>query len=469
MRWPHNKIAIAAICLGAIIFLFISVRKSEEVAWGVIGEIPPSINTDKGIDTSTYYIVRQTHEPLFRCDDLQNYTSLILKNWYRSADCKRFVFYPDTSLKFNKVERLTEEYFTDFVRSITTRYGADFNLTGTTDSVTVEFKEPQKKYLYFLTWYENAPAIRSGNIEYGLGKFYVASYTRDKIVFIRKQQVRDGYNKIVFYNYTGDDDQVLHNRKIQDFNLLSPFQQPEWIKKEYAGIKNPDPRTIVLLINHPDKETRKKLYNCLNVAQFRKAFVPKRNEFYDVKTVLPVGIPGAKPGLPDQFCQEGKTIWTGGISLINQRDDNQEPLAEYLRGFHQRTGIRIITKAIDYQDLIKIIKNPKRKPYSYNMLQIILDTFRPDHKVFFEYTSGPKSFLDITLPEVEKLFRELLLADGLDSQTKIAENLADKLGQEGMILPLYQTYSTIYYPREIKNIIVGKGFTQYPEVADFRW
>lgn len=471
MHWNNNKIILIVFSLFAFVGLSILKQNGKDGVWRVIGEIPPSINREKGIDTSTYYIIKQTHEPLFRCDDLQNYTSKILSSWSRSVDYKKFTFCPGTSLKFNKTKYLTRALFDEYLSSITIRYGAEFKLSRAADCDTVEFKIPQKKYLYFLTWYENAPAVKLDGIEYGLGEFYVLSYSEDIIIFDRKKHVKNGYNKIIYYKYAGENDPNLQNEKIQDFNLLSSFQQPEWIKKEYVGIKSPDPRTIVLLINHPDKRIRKKLYNCIDVQKFRKAFVVKRKEFYDVKTVLPVGISGAKSGLPEQFCDSGghKLKDTEDITLINQRDDNNTALTEYVDNLHKQTGIKIVVKKIGYQELVKLLKNAKRKPFSYVLLQIVLDTFRPDHKVFFEYTSGSRSFLDTHVPETEKLFSELLKAEEFDAQRKIAEDLADKLGQEALVLPLYQTYSIIYYPKGIKNMILGKSFTQYPDVADLRW
>ncbi len=469
MRWNNHKVIIALLFPAVIIAFFVVKMKSENDVWQVIGEIPPSIGREKGIDTATYYIIRQTHEPLFRCDDLQNYTSKVLKDWSRSVDYRRFVFSPDTSLKFNTTSRLTEDFFVNYISSVTTRYGVDFKLSRATGSVTVEFKEPQKQFLYFLTWYENAPAIKAGNIEYGLGEYLVTSYNERKIVFDRKTRVRGGYNRIIYRKYEGESDPVLENRKIQDFNLLSSFQQPEWIKKEYVGIKNPDPRTIVLLINHPDKRVRKRLHDCLSIDDFRRAFIVKRKEFYDVKTVLPVGIPGGKGGMPEQVCDKGNSLAGGKVVLVNQQDNNDTALASYLNSFYRKTGIRVLAKKTEYQELVNLLKNSKRKPFSYNLLQMVLDTYRPDHKVFFEYVAGEKTFLDVRVPKVESLYKELLKADTPDNQNKIAETLADELNQEGLVLPLYQTYSTVYYPAEIENIIVGKGFSQYPEVADFRW
>lgn len=439
-----------------------------EKVWRVLGMVPPAIVRET-IDTPTYYIIRQTHEPFLRFEDLQNYTSRVLRDWRRSADYRRFVFYPDTSLKFNDKDRLTNEIFEEQLSSVTVRFGHDFQLTSAPDSVTIEFQAPQKQYLYFLTWYENAPAIKRGGMEYGLGEFYFTEYSPEKIVMERKRKVRNGYDRIEFLNYTGEDDPKLQDRRIQDFNLLSAEQQPEWIRKEYTGFRNPDPRSVVLLINHPDRKVREFLYNCVDVGRFRGAFFGKTREFYDIATVLPAGIPGAKPGLPTQDCRRAKERYTKTVSLINLRSDNSDTLPTFLSELESESGARIAEKRMEYRDLVKILNDPGRKPYWYNLFQIYLDTFRPDYKVFFEYTSGPKTFLGFRSREAEELFQKLLKADDFPAQTAIAEKLAEVLGRESMVLPLFQTYSTVYYPPGIKNITVGTGFRQYPEIADFVW
>lgn len=469
MRWDKYK-KIGAALSAAALFVLSSwlLFSGHDATWRVVGMVPPSIVRET-IDTPTYYIVRQTHEPFLRFEDLQNYTSVVLKDWRRSADYRKFVFYPDTDLKFNKDIRLTKEQFEAQLSSVTAKFCSEFRISSDSDSVTVEFARPQKRYLYFLTWYENAPAIRNGKFEYGLGEYYISEYTPEKIVMERKNQVRNGYNRIEFLNYTGDKDPKLQDRRIQDFNLLSAEQQPEWIKDVYYGIKNPDPRSVVLLINHPDKAVRERLYNCINVDKFRRAFFGKTKEFHDIMTVLPIGIPGAKPGLPLQACRNSPLKGTQIFSLVNLRGDNAETLPSYLRTLKVGTGLDLIERRMTYAELVKILNDSRHKPYWYNLFQIYLDTFRPDYKVFFEYTSGKKTFLSYSSKPAEKLFGELLGADDFETQKPLAEALADKLGKEALVLPLFQTYSTVYYPRNIKNIIVGNGFRQYPEVAKFRW
>lgn len=464
----YKKIAGAAALLAVIGGLALFLRGREDQIWRVVGMVPPGIIRET-IDTPTYYLIRQTHEPFLRCNDLQNYTSKVLRDWKRSVDYRQFVFYPDTSLKFDRNARLTKEIFDEQISSVTAKFGASFELHSDSDSVTVEFQSPQKQYLYFLTWYENAPAIQRGNLEYGLGEFYISSYTPDMIVMERKRKVGNGYNRIEFYNYRGENDPRLQDRRVQDFNLLSLEQQPQWITSEYSGVKNPDPRSVVLLLNHPDRQVRERLYNCIDVRGFRKAFFGKRDEFYDIGTVLPAGIPGAKPGLPRQDCGQLKAGGEVMVSLINLRNDNAVTLPPFLNALHREAGIRIREKKMEYKDLVKVLNNPRHEPYWYNLFQIYLDTFRPDYKVFFEYTSGKNTFLGFRSPTAEKLFAGLLKADDFSEQARLAEELADLLGKEALVLPLFQTYSTVYYPRKIKNIVLGNGFRQYPEIADLRW
>lgn len=467
VRMRRNNYKIAAVAIFFVAAGFLLFRGGNDI-WGVLGSIPPPIDTRKTIDTSTYYIVRQTHEPLFRADDLQNYSSKILKNWSRTADYREFLFFPKLNLRFGPHEALTPSSFYDYIGSITEKYGVPFRAERLESGVKVIFDLPQKRYLYFLTWYENAPSLRKDNFEFGLGEFYPVLHDKSRVVLKRKARIANGYNTIVFHAYNGGEDINLENRDMQDFNLLSSFQQPSWIKEEYAGIKFPDPRTIVLLINHPDEKVRRSLYGCLDVEGVRKALVPQRSEFYDVKTVLPMGIPGAKSGLPEQVCKKIGTPPDRPLIFVNQLQGNDSTLREYLRGFTERSGLPIAVRRFSYQELSSLLKAPDRPKFAYNVLLMILDTFRPDHKVFFEYTSGTKSFLDFSVPETERLFGRLLIAEDPEAQSEVAGALAGSLSERALALPLYQTYSTLYYPKYIKNVSVGNSFSQYPEIAEFR-
>lgn len=346
MPKKRDKIIFTAVLISLLACGWFLTAKKEEDVWRVVGKVPAAILRDS-IDTPTYYIIRQTHEPFFRSDDLQNFTSRIIRKWNRSVDNRKFIFYPDTSLRFNREEALTRETFESQLSSVTARFGAEYELAGFQDRVEVTFSSPQSQYLYFLTWYENAPAVKKGNIEYGLGEFYISYFGADKVVMERKHPVSNGYNKIVYLDYTGDKDPNLLDRRVQDFNLLSSYQQPEWIRTEYAGYKNPDPRAIVLLINHPDREARRMIYNCLDIPGFRSAFIPSRKEFHDIASVLPVGIPGGVAGLPEQSCRAAAARSAGEIVLINQRSDNGETLPVYLENIRLHTGLDIKTRKMN--------------------------------------------------------------------------------------------------------------------------
>ena len=51
----------------------------------------------------------------------------------------------------------------------------------------------------------------------------------------------------------------------------------------------------------------------------------------------------------------------------------------------------------------------------------------------------------------------------------LAMSVVGELAKEAVALPLYQSVRVFWYPKKIENIVVGKGFLEYPEIGDFRW
>ena len=77
--------------------------------------------------------------------------------------------------------------------------------------------------------------------------------------------------------------------------------------------------------------------------------------------------------------------------------------------------------------------------------------------------------LDYKLPEVSIKYDKLMHEDDPEEKKRLGAEIADDLAKEFIVLPLYQNVREYHYPRGIKNLTVGRGFFEFPEVADFRW
>ena len=427
-------------------------------------QLPEHITTADAQSLVGYYIIKQTHEPLFRQDDGQNYHSNMLKSWGRSVDSTRYTFCPDKALVFSGDKLFAENFFETYITSTTAKFISDFNVTQNNSCFDVAFKQPVTDYLSFLTDYENAPTVaRTKDIEDGLGPFYVKTLGKKSITLYRKHSIRDGFNKIVFTLYSGKDDPQLNNRAIQDFNFMRDSDIPKWIQNTFLTTYNMELASILLVINHPDPRIRNILYNCIEPNALSAAFMPHERGFRNIQTVLPLGIPGALPGHPDQNCDAALRSAPrehAMISVMNRYTDNQNALDKFLKSVSNRTGLTI-----------KVIKAQASAttPNPYNLRVLYISTVRPAYDIFFSTFITDPRFNNFDTANLKKLYEKFSATHNEAAKIQIAQDMANELRDQHVILPLYQDSGHLYYPKNVKNIILGQGFAEYIDVGDLRW
>ena len=197
-------------------FSFFWIHSQYNHVWeAVLGNCPHSAGTTGVKTNGSLYLLKQTHEPLFRLDDGENYSSRLLKKWSRSVDSRYYEFCPDTTIRFDSSHRLTFDFFEKYIRKITKKFNADSTISVFGKCVSVSFPNPQKSYFSYLSDYYNSPTLyKTKNIEIGLGPYYVKSVTKNKILLVRKKPIFHGYNEIILHQYNGLDDSLLQNRNI---------------------------------------------------------------------------------------------------------------------------------------------------------------------------------------------------------------------------------------------------------------
>lgn len=456
-------VVLTALC-GLIAAARIFVSGPSTTEWGVlVFGLPTGVSVKNASQNTGYYILKQTHEPVFRKDDGQKYRSKILKSWSRNLESSEYEFCPDTSLKFNDTETFTAQRFLSHIKLVTGEYDPSASINTLGDCAQVRFARGRKDYLDFLTHYENAPELkRSEEIADGLGKYTIETISKDAISLRRKEKAADGYNTVVFYEYKGKKDPNLQNRNIKDFNLIPLYDVPEWAVRSYFSFNTVEMKSLNLIINHPDKKVRKAVYNCLDTAALRHSLFPQKKDFYDVKTILPIGISGARGGAPLQQCDALKHKGSPPLKFANWNEDARVPLTEFINSVNARTGLNI--QVVNYApgDLVKVIHSP---PHPYNLVAIALEAIRPDYSMFFSYFFAENGYYDFGLRGLRQKYKNTLKEDDAVIKGRLAAELAQELADEALVLTLYQNVKILYYPKEIKHLAVGKGFLQYPEVA----
>lgn len=459
-----KTIAIPAALCGLIAAAWIFISRPATSEWGVlVFGLPSSVSVKNASQNTGYYILKQTHEPVFRKDDGKKYRSEILKRWARNLESSEYEFCPDTDLKFSGTEAFTAQRFLSHIKLVTGEYDPSAAINAIGDCVQVRFTRGRKDYLDFLTHYENAPELkRSEEIRDGLGKYTVETISKDAITLKRKKKTVGGYDAVVFYEYKGKKDPNLQNRNIKDFNLIPLYDVPEWAVRDYFSFNTVEIKSLNLIINHPDKKVRKAIYNCLDTAALRHSLFPQKKDFYDVKTILPIGMSGARGGEPLQQCDALKYKGSPPLKFANWNEDARVPLTELINLVNSRTGLNV--QVVNYApgDLVKVIHSP---PHPYNLVAIALEAIRPDYSMFFSYFFSENGYYDFSLYGLRQKYENMLKEDDAVTKGRLAGELAQELADEALVLTLYQNVKILYYPKEIKHLAVGKGFLQYPEVA----
>jgi hypothetical protein len=442
---------------------------ADRDVWRALVLALPSRISPSEMSISGYYIIKQTHEPVFRKDDGYNYSSRILKKWSRSIDYRTYTFCPDTSLTFDTKRIFSFEIFKDHIADVTQKFNGDFVMTREGECLRMEFSAPAIRYLDFLSGYPVSPSIRvSTMVEAGLGPFMVVSLDGSEVVMRRKHKVRDGFNEIRVIDYKWAPPAVHEPAWISDYNFALGPKELEGLGPEYISFGSMSLKSYVLLINLRDSELRRVIYNCVDIDALRKAFMPDATDFSYTKTVLPVGVPGGYPGRPAQECRIDRTAASKypPVVFTNWRNDNVSRLELFAADMREKTGLRV--KIVNYSAAEMGRRfHDKPKPYGLVIIATAPDSDE-NYRMLASYF-GKNNLLDFAVPGVAELYAELTKEDDPERQKRLVENIAERLAKNHFLLPLYQTGRRVYYPKTIKNMSVGKELFEYPEIAGYRF
>lgn len=466
--------AARAVCLLLLLQVFfaasqrVSAAETPKDRWtAFMMGVPEKLDLKRSVETATNYVLKQTHEPLFRKDDGENYSSRVLLKWSRDLFKKSYYFCPDQSLGFDSGNYFDIGFFGEYIRQTTEKYNKEFSLVQSSACVYVKFDRPEEGFLDFLSKYENAPSVMGekwGVV--GLGPFTISGIKEGELLLARKEKVFRGYNEIVIKEFKGVSDRGYLESHASDYNNVPVYYQPDWRVKEYQGIDTLDLQVNGIAINIQDKGVRERVYNCLDVDRFRRAFFPARKEFLDISTVLPIGMAGAKPGRASQSCTATRLSYSKPLVLLNHISGNDKQLSEVVEEFFARTGIRIKVVRCTPGEFVKALQST---PRGYDLIVAAVGAMQNEYSVFFNYFVRDNGFYGFEVPRVRRLHQELIHERDKLSAAARASEIASELEKGKFFLPLHQNIRRLYYPKGIKNLNIGRGFVQYPEIADFRW
>lgn len=431
--------------------------------------LPPAVSPRWAILNMGHYALKQTHETLFRAEADGEHRSKLLAEWSRSLDSRGFRLCLKQGLRFETGDIFDPPALAEFLNATLARLGIGGRATVDGPCVAVSGLPVKNRFLELFSKLENAPSRASGDssFELGLGPFRTVSVSSESIVLARKEVAPEGFDRVVLHAYRGADDPRLADRTVEDFNRIPADALPDWVRTEFAKHGATLLKSFILLIDHPELRMRRLIRGCLPAAELRAALLADSAAAQDIANILPLGIPGARRGLPNQRCAPDPHA-ARGIPLIfaSWKRNGEQKLARSLADFSAKTGIAVELRATSESAFVKNFFSPLR---DHHLAVVSVDAIAPDYASFFGPLFGDPIYLTrVRVPTAKAVYESLLRETDAVLRLRLADELNGLIEENAMLLPLYQEVREHYYPRDLKGLTSGQNFLEYPEVAELR-
>jgi MarR-like DNA-binding transcriptional regulator SgrR of sgrS sRNA len=443
-------------------------QNQRDDTWDVVSVwLPPEISPNMIHGNSVFYIVRQTHEPILRVADNNSLFSNILKDWTRSEDYKSFKFCIKDKLEFDTGISFTTESLFQSIEKLKPRFKG-LAITKNDNCVEVKIDQPAKPLLDLLTNLEFAPTFEDKKTGWhlGLGPYKVVQKDSEQVILKRKIPILNGFNTIRMTSISGSAKE-LESRNIEDFNLLPVEKIPKWTRQEYKSFPVSLLKVYGLVVNVKDKLTRKAIYNCLNIDNFRKIYFPKDKMPVDVASIFPIGIEGASPGKIKQICNNESFLKTKrALTLANWKPEVEKELESVFKDLFKSTNIQVTVKNYDASVLGDLLL---KKQSGYDLMVVALDSTNEEYLPFFESFLEPsKRFHTVDLSRLKSDYLDLKKADTKQKIVSIAQKLNTELLDEAVFVPILQQTREYFFPKDLKELNLGSNFLGYLEIGNIR-
>lgn len=428
--------------------------------------IPTRLTTNQSNINIVYYLLRQTHLPIFTESGTGQFESTILEKWSRSADNRHFVFCPNSQLKFTKTESLANQNIVDSLDKVKSELGLQFRMKIENGCTHVISKNALPNLSKALADYRYAPSIQCAkNWECGLGVFEVTEITQSKLSLRRKVKSK---NKSEFQTITLAQPEALKGTGvINDINRTIE-ELPSWVNlSDYASFEVNLLQTLVLIINIPDINIRRALFNCIQPNELTIAFNPslKITEMNNIETILPAEIYQLKTKNRRFECRRVQTS-IKPLNFINWRTNNKTTLPDYITDIQSSTNIKLQSIDISPSDFVQALTTRNKEFNNFDLIPMAIGAEANDFTSFFRpLIAHNKSYLSYAIPKAAGLYNELIASVDRRKSLLLARRLADLIKNNFVAIPMYQVRRTFYYPSSIKNIDTGRNFLEYPEVS----
>lgn len=415
------------------------------------------------------YILMQTHEPYFRVNiSNDEVKSRVLKSWKQDQTKNLLELCPKQGVIFPNGQKLDLEFIATHLTDVFKRHEIQFKkITKAEKCLSIYFTNHVKSLFKILSSYNNAPSIKTihNNIEYGLGDYAVKSVSKDIIILKKLKRSPAFFTEVQFLNYKeGHKISSSKSKAIEDFNRIYVADIPKWVKKEYRSYGITLLQAIVLILNIENNTERSFIYNCFDIDQLNRAFMPGQKEFYQIANILPMGMLGAINSVPNQSCNSKQTRKNvKPLRFWNWKSDNIKEMSNFVTKFNNthETKLNLVHKTEN--DLIKYAFN---QPHPWHLVIAALGATEPSYKAYVKYLFEKGSLLyDHKIPE--KIIETFNRLEDESNSKQLEADLAEIvkfIEINNYVLPLYQEMRKFYYPKDLKNLGLGKTLLEYPEI-----
>lgn len=460
---------MSLIILGCLMLVISSCTRSKEREWSILFQvIPEHLRTNEANINIIHYLLKQTHIPILQEVESGQYDSLILNKWSRSADNRFFEFCPNTNLKFNPTKSFTVNNLVESLNKIKAEINVNFNVTSNNTCVQINSKSNLPSLLKALTDFRYAPTIKCApKWECGLGKYEVTQITASKFRLKRKIQdeLKNGYDTIIL----AQADVLKNTETISDINRTID-EIPRWIDlSSYSQYDVNLLQTLILIINVPNINLRKVLYNCLNSKDLSIAFNPnmKASDKVDISRILPTEFyPNSKQTIVRSCADLPVNAEQNKLNFVNWRNNNTQTLSNYLNEIYRKTGITLQNLKVTPSDFVKALVSRNSDFKKYDLIPMAISAESTDLASFFRpIVASSKKYLKYNVPGAANVYHKLITTVDRKLSLALARKLADLIDNHYAAVPMYQVKKSFYYPSNIINLDTGRNFLEYPEVG----
>ncbi|WP_127717495.1 hypothetical protein [Halobacteriovorax sp. HLS] len=437
-------------------------KKSSDTTWDVVSnggvtKITPAM----ALSNIGAYVLKQTHRTIFSYDKNGNLDSKILKTWSTSRDYKQIKFCIDESISFNETRHFDTKSLKETVNGAI-KDDQEYTITEKDNCLNYTFKTSAKYLLYKLTLLFHAPSIKSDieNVEIGLGDFKVLVHSPQQVHLVRKNEKKNAYNTIKFYDISSFDKTKL-NDSIEDYNRISPSQIPQGIKENYNMFNVSILKSAIVIFNIEDDKSRSKIFNCISTSKLRNILFENQENKVSLKYITPIGIPGSEQGSPKQNCDSSKLDKT--FIFANWKHDKKEQLQQYFDELSKQIGIKVQVKNFSFQELNEMVWKTKT---GYDLVVPFLDsTQNAVAETFSAFANQEQKFFNFDTSYLMDNYNELMNIGNKSDIAKLVKKLNVQVEENHLAIPLKQVTRPFFFPKRLKRFSIGSDLLEHPDVG----